>query len=291
MTDQDARLKDRMITFQRNEITEHHLYSRIAQDQRTDANREVLNRIAHEEMDHYRFWQEITGEEVPPSRSRIGFYYLLSRVLGFTFSVKLLESREEEIQDHYAELKSVVPDVDRLIREEQKHEEELLGLLDEESLRYTGSIVLGLNDALVELTGALAGLTLALRNGPLIALTGLITGIAAALSMGASEYLSTKSEEGEQDPVRAALYTGVAYLATVFVLILPYLVFPNLFLALGLTLLAAVLIITVFNYYISVAKDLPFRRRFVEMAGISLGVAAFSFGVGAVLRGVFRVDI
>ena len=42
------------------------------------------------------------------------------------------------------------------------NESALLQLLDEEKLRYTGSIVLGLNDVLVELTGALAGLTLAL---------------------------------------------------------------------------------------------------------------------------------
>lgn len=61
------------------------------------------------------------------------------------------------------------------------------GLLDEERLRYTGSTVLGLNDALMELTGVLAGLTLALRDTKLIVLTGAITGIAAVLSMGVSE--------------------------------------------------------------------------------------------------------
>ena len=73
-----------------------------------------------------------------------------------------------------------------------------------EPYRYTGSIVLGLNDALVELTGALAGLTLALQDTKLIALTGSITGIAAALSMGASEYLSTKSEDVDRSPVKAS---------------------------------------------------------------------------------------
>jgi len=53
-------------------------------------------------------------------------------------------------------------------------------LIEEKRLEYTGSIVLGLNDALVEMTGALAGLTLALQNTRLIALSGLVTGIAAA---------------------------------------------------------------------------------------------------------------
>jgi len=185
----------------------------------------------------------------------------------------------------------VIPEAEAIARDEHEHENALLQLLDEERLRYTGSIVLGLNDALVELTGALAGLTLALQNTKLIALTGSITGIAAALSMGASEYLSTKSEETAKNPVRASIYTGGAYVVTVLLLILPYLVLDNYYLCLGCTLAAAVLIIAFFNYYIAIAKDTPFRKQFLEMAGLSLGVAAFSFFVGFIMRTFFDVEI
>jgi VIT1/CCC1 family predicted Fe2+/Mn2+ transporter len=167
----------------------------------------------------------------------------------------------------------------------------MLAMLDEESLRYTGSIVLGLNDALVELTGALAGLTLALQNSQLIALTGLITGIAAALSMGTSEYLSTKADSGGKNPLRAALYTGVAYVFTVAALIAPYLLLHGLFLPLVCTLLIALVIIAAFNFYVAVAKDLDFKPRFLEMAGLSLGVAAISFLVGYLMRVLFGVDL
>ncbi|HPJ72903.1 MAG TPA: rubrerythrin family protein, partial [bacterium] len=41
---------------------------------------------------------------------------------------------------------------------------------------------------------------------------------------------------------------------------------------------------------LSVARDLPFLRRFLEMAGISLGVAAASFGVGYLVRALLGVD-
>jgi VIT1/CCC1 family predicted Fe2+/Mn2+ transporter len=118
-----------------------------------------------------------------------------------------------------------------------------------------------------------------------------VTGIAAALSMGASEYLSTKAEESEQEPVRAALYTGVAYVGAVVLLILPYLLLDDLYLCLASSLAVAVAIIAAFNYYISVARDLPFRRRFLEMAGLSLGVAALSFGIGYVLRAALGVEV
>ena len=152
-------------------------------------------------------------------------------------------------------------------------------------------MVLGLNDALVELTGALAGLTLALQNTKLIALTGLITGIAAALSMATSEYLSTKTEGTVRNPLKASVYTGVAYLITVSFLVLPYLILKNYYLCLGCTMSAAVLIIALFNYYISVAKDESFKKRFLEMTALSLGVAVFSFLIGFLIRIFLGVDI
>jgi VIT1/CCC1 family predicted Fe2+/Mn2+ transporter len=60
---------------------------------------------------------------------------------------------------------------------------------------------------------------------------------------------------------------------------------------LGCTLVCTVLIIALFNYYISVAKDVPFGRRFFEMAGLSLGVAAFSFLIGLLIRTFLGIDI
>jgi VIT1/CCC1 family predicted Fe2+/Mn2+ transporter len=167
----------------------------------------------------------------------------------------------------------------------------MLGMLDEERLRYIGSVVLGLNDALIELTGALAGLTLALQNKQLIALTGSITGIAAAQSMAASEYLSTKAEGGSQQPLKAAFYTGMTYVVTVVLLIAPYLLLPNYFVSLACTLSTAVLIIALFNFYISVAMDQPFKKRFAEMAILSLGVAGLSFLLGLALRVVLGVEV
>ena len=165
-------------------------------------------------------------------------------------------------------------------------------MIDEERLRYVGSVVLGLSDALVELTGALAGLTLALQNNRLIAAIGLITGVAAAMSMAASEYLSTKAEETEQkSATKSAVYTGSAYIVTVAILIAPFVLLANPLLALGLTITGALLIILVFVYYVSVARDLPFWRRFGEMAVLSLGVAAVSFAIGYVVRFIFGVDV
>jgi len=165
-------------------------------------------------------------------------------------------------------------------------------MLEEERLQYIGSMVLGLNDALVELTGTLAGLSLALRNTRIIALSGLITGISATLSMASSEFLSAKSE-GQKDALKSSVYTGIAYLVTVALLIMPYMLFPpeKYMHALFSMLIVVVLIIAAFNYYIAVAKNLSFKQRFVEMACISLTVAVLSFLVGLVVKNVLGVDI
>jgi len=269
---------------QQAEIIGHYTYQKIAAAQPQSENREVLEKISRDEMNHSLIWKKYTGRDVSPNRFMVWFYSFLSRVFGFTFAVKLMENSEEKAQVIYASLLDKIPEVKQILADEEEHEEKLLGMLDEERLQYASSMVLGLSDALVELTGALAGFTLALQNVQLIALSGLITGVAAALSMASSEYLSTRAEKSEKKPVKAALYTGVAYIITVALLILPYLLLKNVFLCLAIVLVTAIIIIAVFNYYISVAKGENFRKRFLEMAGLSLGVAALSFIISYFIR-------
>jgi len=282
--------REKLLSYQESEITEYHIYRKLAEAVDSPENSRILREIAEDELGHYRDWRAYTQEDVEPDQWRIWKFYLISRIFGFTFGIKLMERGEEGAQENYKSVGHEIEEASSIAADENEHEETLIAMLDEELLRYTGSIVLGLNDALVELTGALAGLTLALQDTDLIALTGSITGIAAALSMGASEYLSTRTEKSLKHPVRASVYTGGAYIITVLLLILPYLVLNNYFICLACTLVAALAIIGIFNYYVSVANDEPFKERFLEMAGLSFGVALFSFFIGFVIRSVLGID-
>lgn len=276
--------------FQRNEITESIIYSKLAKQEKVAENAGILQRIALEENSHYEFLKIYTRKNFQPKWHKVFFYYWLARIMGITFSIKLMEKGEAHAQEKYGEILSYIPGLQNVIDDENKHEKELIGLIEEERLNYVGAIVLGLNDALVELTGALAGFTLALNNTRIIALAGLITGIAASFSMAASGYLSKKAEN-DPTALKSAFYTGIAYILTVALLIFPYLILNNIFICLALTLTVAILIILFFNYYISIAKDLPFKRRFLEMAVISLGVSAITFGIGFLLRKFSGLDI
>ena len=281
-----------ILKMQQNELTESVIYKKIAKFAKGEENKKTLHRLAQEEYAHYQIWKNYTGKEMKPQKGKVALYSLIARVLGFTFAVKRMERGEGNAQEEYALLEREVEESIHIRQQEEEHEQALLAMLDEESLHYVGSMVLGLSDALVELTGSLAGFSFALQNSRLVALSGLIVGISATFSMASSEFLSAKSE-GRTDALKSCTYTGVAYLVTVAALILPYLLFPadQYLLALICMLGIIVLIIAGFTYYTSVAQDLPFGSRFLEMAVISISVAVISFVVGILAKKFLGVDV
>ncbi len=283
--------KDLILKMQKGELTEHIIYRRLARFVTNDEHRRILDKISNEEFNHYQTLKGFSKKESYSDKFKIYWFIFISRFLGLNFGLKLMESGEDRAQDIYGQLKSISPEIEAIIRDEEKHEKEIISLISEERLKYASSIVLGLNDALVELTGALAGFTLALQNTRLIGMVGLITGLAASMSMASSEYISTTHEETDKNPVKASVYTGIAYIGTVLFLILPYFLFNNMFVSLGFTIINALLVMLVFTYYISIAKGLPFKRRFFEMAALSLSIAAISFFIGLLIRKIFGVEI
>lgn len=286
-------LRGDLLEAQRNEISESKIYSKLASFEGERRNAVTLQKIGDEEYQHYKLWRRYTGADVKPKKFKVFFYILVARLFGLTFGVKLMELGEEKAQINYKEIENVIPEASSIIQDEDSHEKALINIIEEEKLSYVGSMVLGLNDALVELTGTLAGLSFALKDTQLIAMAGLVTGVAASLSMAASEYLSKRSdvETRGKEALKSALYTGGAYVVTVVFLILPFLIAASYYIALPLTVAVALLIIFVFNFYISVAMDYNFAKRFGEMAVISLGVAAISFFVGILIRSVWGVDV
>lgn len=284
--------KKLLLQYQQMEETDHRIYLRMAKREKDPHNQSVLARIAQQEREHATTWMAYTGQDVKPRRFRVFWYSLLSIIMGYTFVIKLMEKGEYTTGKAYHQLIQEIPEAETIMIQEQSHEDLLADMLDEERLQYVGAMVLGLNDALVELTGTIAGLTFALANTRLVALSGIITGVSATLSMAASNYLAERAD-GNENALKSSVYTGVAYLITVVLLVLPYLLFPNdMYVWALVTMLATViLIILFFNYYISVAKSLPFLKRFAEMAVISLSVAVISFLIGLAVKHFLGIDI
>ena len=283
---------DILLKSQRDEETDCLIYDFMSKKEKDPKNKKILAKMAADERDHAKMWKSLTKKEVNPNLKLVYWYKFLTIIMGFTFVLKLIQSGETTASSKYADIIDEVPEAKKASEDELRHEYELIEMLDEERLQYVGAMVLGLNDALVELTGTIAGLSFALMNTRIVALSGIITGISATLSMAASNYLAERAENNP-NAMKSSVYTGVAYLITVALLVLPYLLFPeDMWLGALITMLITVIfIILFFNYYISVAKDLPFIKRFLEMAGISLSVAAISFVIGILVKKFLGIDL
>lgn len=276
------RLKRRLLKFQRNEITEHFVYRNLARTAR-GRNREILGRIAADELRHYGQFKGHTGMDVRPDGLKILFFTVTSALFGLTFTMKMMEHGEEEAEAAYTAIRGDYPEIRRIIVEELKHEKLLMAQIEEEHLSYIGSMALALNNSAQEFTGIAVGLTFAMQNARMTGITTLISGLAATLAMVASEYLSQKSEKhalSAASPLKAALYAGGIYLFVVLLIVTPYFLTSNHLLAMSVTMGLVLAVLVVFTFFMSVVRDLKFSRVFGEAVLITALVVSASFGIG-----------
>lgn len=155
---------------QQNELTEYHIYTKVASFVKNPENKATLLKIANEEHRHCQIWETFTKEQVQPVQWKIWWIYPAFGDIWLYFCLEADGGqRGPDAANNYEDIAAEIPQAQKIAEDEDRHEQQLLAILDEERLQYVGSMVLGLNDALVELTGTLAGLTLALQNTKLIA--------------------------------------------------------------------------------------------------------------------------
>lgn len=288
----------------RDEAFDHVIYSILARRSRDDSNRKLLASLAEHEQRHLDFWLETAGvaaAEVRPSRLRLTAALLSARFLGLAFTIRRLERGERRTIDKYERIlaegildEPAASRLQAIIDDERQHESEMEARLSDERVAYLGAAILGLNDALIELTGGLTGLVSTISDARVIGFSGLMVGFAASLSMGASNFLSEglSAESGERlNPMKAAMYTGIAYILVVVGLVAPFFLTGSRRLALGITWLVGVAIVAGFAYYSSVVLRTSFRRRFVQMFALGLGVAVLTYGLGRLVSRMFGISL
>ena len=281
--------------FALNEYRDYVTYRELAKIEALPKFKKILEELIQHELDDYRFWLEFSSKkEHHISALEIWLLTLMRRVLGLTFTAKFLERHEKDAVRNYTAFLSradgaIKERLQEIISHEMYHERELIGQIKEERVKFLGSVVLGINDGLIELTGALVGFTFALREHLLVAVLGAVTGISAALSMAASAYMQARHEEG-RDPKKAALYTGLAYAIVVTALVAPFFLIPTVSIALGTMFGIILLLIVSFSFYSSVLFERDFKRQAGEMFLFSLGVAGIAFLLGTLVRSVIAAS-
>jgi len=273
------------LKFQKDELFSYHLYKELSKE----INQKVLEELALQEKKHYNLLKSITKKELSLNsvdKFKIFALKILSKLLGAKFIIKLLEKGEEEDIKKYEELMKKCKDekvkaiLSEILEDEKKHEKKLVELLRDKRVENLDVIVLGMNDALVELTGAVIGFTGLFNDNLRVALAGLVTGLAASLSMAASSYLSKKAEKNDiKLAFQAALYTGISYFITVLIIVFPFLLVKSK-LAVFWSLANVLLVVAFYSFYYSIVKDGNFKKEFVSMSLISLGVSLISYILG-----------
>lgn len=286
----------------RDELFAFRLYSALAERLPKGSSRKMLTELATQERSHVDFWvgvADLDEGQLKPSRVKHWLLVTASIVLGPAFTIRWLERGEDKAIEVY---KGLLEDgkltqaqrrsVSKMLREEQEHEQLLESGVEDERRLYLGAAVLGLNDALVELTGGLTGLVASISDPKLIGFAALVVGVAASMSMAASNFLSINiGEESELRPAKAAAYTGVAYIVVVVGLVLPFFLLSDRRVALAVSWVLAIGIIAAFSFYSSVMQSRSFWRRFGLMLMLGVGVALISFGIGHALGSIIGIEL
>lgn len=252
----------------------------------------LLDRLAFHCNQRLTVLEQHMEGPLPPKRLSVLLALCLLRVLFWGLSLRIMERRLRRQSRRYNRLDleyGLMPGAVEAVDADAEKLGAFLGDSDAET--FMSAVVLGLNDALVEMTGALAGFTMVLQNNRLIMLAGFTTGIAATLSMAASEFFSQKAAADGGQPRLAATYTGIAYLITVLLLLLPYMLCPEPLVALGACMVIACLIILAFTWVDALLRGTSFWRGFLQMAGISFGVALAIFLLSWLVRAWLGIEI
>ena len=283
-------LKDKLVKLQEKEITEHIVYGKLSRKSK-GKNSEILKQISEDELRHHNEWKKYTQTEVKTNRLSVIKYLIISKIFGLMFMMKLMEGNEEKAQANYSKISKELPEVNQILADEVKHEKLLIDMIDEKRLNYLSSIISGLNDALIELAGELAGFTFALQNPALIGFAGIIAGIAQFLSSSASEielFLTERTIENKE-AIKKSFLEGNIYLITVFFLVIPFFLVQNPFFAMGISAINSFLIITFFTYYVSIVKELSLKKMFSITLLITLGIGTLSFIIGWIVKTILKL--
>ncbi len=279
-----------------DEFRDYLVYSTLARVEWHRERREVLHKLATQEFSHFQFWSKFVN--VKPSVWFWFYAYLLAFLrlfMGVTFVVKLLERGEEKTIERYKTLERFLQgeELEQLrgiVADEESHESTLVAELDETLVKYMSALVLGLADAIVEITAAHAG-ALGSTNSTIVAgVVGLIVGIGASISMASASFLQTKHEVGKS-PTIAALVTGVGYMAAVALMSLPYFITHEIYLAFAASITVAIFLAFVLTFQASVYAGRDFKFEFLQTTALLLGTAALTYLVGKWLGAVFGIEL
>ena len=134
-------IKKRVLQMQQNELTEYHIYTKVAGFVKNPENKATLLKIANEEHRHYQIWETFTKEKVQPIQWKVWWYTFLSVIFGYTFALKLMEGNEGDAAYNYEDIAAEIPQAQKIAEDEERHEQKLLASRKQKSSIHSGYLL------------------------------------------------------------------------------------------------------------------------------------------------------
>lgn len=276
-----------------DEWSDYTLYDRLSKTVKPDSPfADVLKTLSATELGHYEFWRKYVPEEKPRlARLKLYWVLFLRRFFGLTFATRYLDRHEANVVVEYKGLAPLIPEPDRaafdsMVADEKEHEKAFAMKVESSAVQYISFVVLGLADALVEISGIHAGWLGLFEKTEIAGLAGVIAGGAASLAMASAAFAQAK-QGFHGSARRSAIYTGVFYFITAVILATPYFLTASMLLALFSSLTLAVAILAVTTWYSIVIQQRPFLKDFLEILAILFGATIVVFALGAFVSAEF----
>jgi vacuolar iron transporter family protein len=278
----------------KTEYNEYIVYNRLAK--RGRSGKDVYPKLSKMEYSHYEFWSKYCPGYTPKvNRLNLFFMLFIRTIFGATFAFKYLERNETSAVKRYESIRRLIPEPDRdrfeqIVLDEKEHESALGTEIQGSYVKYISFVILGLADAIVEISGIHAGSLGIYRTTELTGLAGIVAGAAASLAMASAAYAQAK--QGFQGSASiSAVATGVSYFVNAVILATPYFVTKVQLNAIVISVILATLIIAFTSYYNSVVTSSNFKRDFSELAGVMLGATVALYAFGTLIRSVFGITV
>lgn len=282
----------------RDEYKDYLVYSELAKFNKGKNHKfsEIFSELANTEKKHYDFWKKYSAKKEPrTSKWGARLIIFISLLFGTTFAIKFLEKHETKTIEKYKSVKHLIPEEDRvffgeMIADEEEHEYDFRNKIQSSYVKYISFVILGLADAIVEISGIHAGSLGIYNSTKLTGLAGIVAGAAASIAMASAAYAQAKQGFVGSASVSAA-FTGVSYFASALVLATPYFLTEDMITAVVASITFAVIILAVTNYYNSVITEKSFVKDFAEMVGITFGATIALYLLGQLIRSVLGITI
>ena len=293
-----------MARFCREEAIHREVYRILSERESDPWRKRILVRLHKIESEHVSIYSRISGTKTVYVDWRVvRALVILKSLIGTELVIKIMENRESRMESiiranlaHYG--KSV-----KAVLASERNEDKLKSkmLLFSPVLSNIRDVVFGMNDGLVEIVAAVAGIGAALQTPVLVLVAGMIVAISGTLSMAGGAYLSTdyqntiEKTRGKDfkymSPIRSAAYVGISYIIGAMFPLMPFIFGIGGYHGIAISILLTALVLVFSSALISIIGNKPVVRRIATTLLITLGIAAITILLGYYARVHFHIAI